>query len=539
MGNWDFTSVWLQVSGVIVPAPVADFLLSYLQWVSDGSVGDFQVGPPCGWDPADLCTLVFLVANNEVSSAQQLMDSLPSPPRVMLPSSTLIVANDNHLKQNPFRRRRSRKNNKLKVEADACIANQHLVMGYGENSNNHLDCIYRQYLYESMQTRKSCSKWQLFSGLKAGGGLENQDSDEDFVKPTRSQVKRRCRKARKRKFTEDVAGTGDGEVQSNWKQDQVSVAASAEAGKLGINTCVDQVAETENDHCRDNLSVKSGLTFLRNIDKHFMSSPRIIVRGRYRGQGMELIVRRRPEGTYVDWALFNTKSKKQALLVHGEMNYPFKWSEDALRHPEKFGKPVMGGWQWQGWGYGYLNLNRIAESFPQDPTVLHVDIEEAVFGGEEIFHHLHVSGSDCINVDHREDVNCQEVGCGVVIWRIKFTTFTTVEDESNKLATMGLAPATFRKDKEKQILHLSLVAFFKGETKIALHRDKQIMGSYEENVWLTKDGVAEDSVAAVDRMKLSRAQLIWETWPRAKKAVCEGGTLASKVNFVSRCFWLF
>ena len=283
----------------------------------------------------------------------------------------------------------------------------------------------------------------------------------------------------------------------------------------------DCVSVGENDRCRDNLSVKSGQPFLKNIDKHFMSSPRMVVRGRYCGQDMELIVRRRPEGTYVDWALFNTKLRKQALLVHGEMNYPFKWSEDALRHPEEFGKQVMGGWQWQGWGYGYLNFNRIAESFPHDPRVLHVDIEEAVYGGEEIFHHLHVSGRGCINMDHREDVNCQEVGCGIVIWRIKFTTFTTVEDESNKLASMGLAPATFRKNKEEQILHLSLVAFFEGETKIAVHRDAQITGPYEENVWLAKDGVADDSVAAVDRIKLSRAQLIWQTRAKVKKAACD------------------
>ena len=140
MRNCDFTSIWLQVSGVIVPAPVADFLLSYLQWVSDGSVGDFQVGPPCGWDPADLCTLAFLVANKEVSSAQQLMDSLPSPPRVMLPSGTLIDANDNHLKHNPFRRRRSRKHRILKVDADAGIENQDLQMGDCDDGNKDVDC---------------------------------------------------------------------------------------------------------------------------------------------------------------------------------------------------------------------------------------------------------------------------------------------------------------------------------------------------------------------------------------------------------------
>ena len=52
-----------------------------------------------------------------------------------------------------------------------------------------------------MQTRKLKSKWQLLGGLKAGG-LEDRDSDEDFVK--KSEVKTRRRKQRKRKATDEV-----------------------------------------------------------------------------------------------------------------------------------------------------------------------------------------------------------------------------------------------------------------------------------------------------------------------------------------------
>ena len=258
--------------------------------------------------------------------------------------------------------------------------------------------------------------------------------------------------------------------------------------------------------------VKSGEEYLKVIDKNFMTSPRMIVRGRYSGESLELIVKRRTEGTYVSWNLFNTKNKKQALLVHGEMNYPFGFSLQALHQTKKYGKDVLGGRQWQGWGYGYLNLNRIADFFPLDPRVLHVDINETVLFGKES---NHVSGRGCVNDDHIEDVKCLLPGCGIVIWSIQFSTFSTVQDESNKLASLGLANPTYRKEKEEQILFLSLVAFFKGETKIAIHQHQQLIKCHGQVIWLAKDGTVDDSVAALDPGKLQRAQLIWQTQPKA------------------------
>ena len=262
--------------------------------------------------------------------------------------------------------------------------------------------------------------------------------------------------------------------------------------------------------------VKSGEECLRVIDKNFISSPRMVVRGRYRGEGLELIVRRKTEGTYVSWVLFNTKTKKRGLLVHGNMNYPFGLSLEALRHPYHWGKKVLGGLEWQGFGYGYLNLNQIADFFPPDPRVLHVDINEAVLFGKEILLQQHVSGRDCVNEDHTEDVNCGVDGCGIVIWRIKFSTFSTVEDKSNKLASLGLAPATYRKEKEEQNIYLSLVAFSHRDTKIAIHQEEQLIRCHEQVMWLTKDGAVDDSVAAVDLGKLEKAKLIWQTQPNVR-----------------------
>ena len=115
--TWDFCNIWLEVRGVSVPAPVADFLLSYLHWFDDGKTGTCQAEAPLGWDWEELCTLGYLVANKEVLSAQNLIDSLPSPPMVMLPSSTLMGGNNNHLKKNPFRKRRSGKKRKQAVQS--------------------------------------------------------------------------------------------------------------------------------------------------------------------------------------------------------------------------------------------------------------------------------------------------------------------------------------------------------------------------------------------------------------------------------------
>ena len=196
------------------------------------------------------------------------------------------------------------------------------------------------------------------------------------------------------------------------------------------------------------------------------------------------------------------KSKKQVLLVHGEMTYPYGLSRAALS--TKFGKSVKGGWKWHGWGYGYLNL------YPSsDPRVLHVDIEEAVFYGDEVFHLYHLSGRNCRNLAKDENTSCKEEECGLRIWSIMFTTYTTAEEE-----VQYYQPRSFRRDKEKETVYLSLVAFFSGETKIAVHREARLKRSHEEVAWLEKDVNAsdfQDSVAAVDRRKLSKAQQIWET----------------------------
>ena len=62
-------------------------------------------------------------------------------------------------------------------------------------------------------------------------------------------------------------------------------------------------------------------------------------------------------------------------------------------------------------------------------------------------------------------------------------------------------------------IYLSMVAFSNSEYKIVLHREARLKKYHEEVAWLTKDKKAyySDSVAAVDRLKVDKARLIWET----------------------------
>ena len=117
--TWDLAQVWLEVGpDIVVPAPVADFIYSYQQWVSDNEGGTFQAAPPLGWDQQDLCTLGYLLANKEFLSARGLLESMLSPPMVMLPTSSLMEANNNYLLKNPFRVRKRRRKKKNKDTRD-------------------------------------------------------------------------------------------------------------------------------------------------------------------------------------------------------------------------------------------------------------------------------------------------------------------------------------------------------------------------------------------------------------------------------------
>ena len=282
--------------------------------------------------------------------------------------------------------------------------------------------------------------------------------------------------------------------------------------------------EAEVDVDEEGEEAVSGARFLQQIDRDYICSPRLIVRGVYVGEVLKLVVKRKTEGTYVDWTMFNTNMNEQVLNIKGEMTYPFALSREA--QGTKYGIEVEGGWSWRGCGYGFINLFPSQER-PDPAKILHVDIHEAIFFGEDIPHHYHVAGRDCMKVSGAADVNCRQEGCGLRIWSNMFTTYETADEKVEYYQ-----PRRKRKERVVENIFLSMVAFFNGEYKIVLHRDKRLKKYHEEVAWLTKDENAKynDSVAAVDRLKVDEARLIWET--NMPKSRTEGATLAevSKLN---------
>ena len=96
------------IPGVPLPAPVADFIFSRVEWIRQGERGVFECEAPASWDLHDLCTLAFLVATKDTSAAGVMVSNLLRPPSRLLPSATLVNGNNNYKKSNPFRRQLTR-----------------------------------------------------------------------------------------------------------------------------------------------------------------------------------------------------------------------------------------------------------------------------------------------------------------------------------------------------------------------------------------------------------------------------------------------
>ena len=126
----------------------------------------------------------------------------------------------------------------------------------------------------------------------------------------------------------------------------------------------DLVEQSEEIHC-DTASEEeesTGMKFLQELDRDYMCSSRMIVRGEYQGmidgKMYTLIVRRKTEGTLVDWSLYNLGTTRQVLSVKGEMTYPYELTKKT-RGPngQIYGQKVKGGWAWGGWAYGFVNMS--------------------------------------------------------------------------------------------------------------------------------------------------------------------------------------
>ena len=92
---------------------------------------------------------------------------------------------------------------------------------------------------------------------------------------------------------------------------------------------------------------------LKRLDRDFFSSPRLIVTGIWRGEGLQLQGKRRTEGTWVEWTLksmkTNIEDEKTLLLVKANMTY--KYGLGLSRVTEKYGYNLDGGYAWSGYGW--------------------------------------------------------------------------------------------------------------------------------------------------------------------------------------------
>ena len=116
----------------------------------------------------------------------------------------------------------------------------------------------------------------------------------------------------------------------------VEVGHDFEMEALGNLDGHDQQEQSGGDSAHENIAHN----FLAKLDRNYSCGPKLIVRGEYLGKSngadYKLVVRRRPEGTYVDWGLFNLKTKKQKLLVR----------EGVKKNKDFFGtlSQTMGRW---------------------------------------------------------------------------------------------------------------------------------------------------------------------------------------------------
>ena len=256
---------------------------------------------------------------------------------------------------------------------------------------------------------------------------------------------------------------------------------------------VDDLSEDEKE-----IEDSMGDNFLKKLDRDYVTSPRLIVRGVYKGDVLKLTVRRKTDGTYVNWFMVNSETKDIVLNVKAQMTYSFDIRGGMST---KYGRKVPGGWAWEGFGYGFVNVFPGANPKEDKTKILHVEIDEAILCSESILYHF--EGDNC----KREDLNvvCREPGCGVAIWKIMFKTFATVAKEQ-EYYELG---CNLRKTKPEQKVYLTLIAFFSGEYKLLLHRDGE--KSHVRVAWLTKDIAAPfEERPEVDLRKIEEARQIWE-----------------------------
>ena len=255
-----------------------------------------------------------------------------------------------------------------------------------------------------------------------------------------------------------------------------------------------------------------GFKFLRKIDEHFCESPRLLMRGIWRSDELELQVKRKTEGVLVQWLLTNTRSKKIVVNAMAQMTYKpcLSLSNQYGSAFRQYGYAVEGGWGWDGFGYGFVNLNRIHANQQNliplsDSSIKHLDLEEAVFPNESVFHHI--SGVHCKKSEENKKTYCKEEGCGIEISKLTIQSFSTIVDKPDSWELVH----NLKRHEFKEQVSFSLVVFpSSGEHKVLLQVD-EIQKSLREVAWMAKASDHFDDAPGVDKCKIEKHQYIWRT----------------------------
>ena len=125
---WDLAFEVTDIApGISAPLAVADFVFSFSWWAHNGQIGEFENGTPPGYDREELLTIAFLLAIKDFSSVEKMVECLPPPPMVMMPSANMhnVEGQEESRRRNAKRKRKAVKNSSVgPVASDAGLVDE-------------------------------------------------------------------------------------------------------------------------------------------------------------------------------------------------------------------------------------------------------------------------------------------------------------------------------------------------------------------------------------------------------------------------------
>ena len=127
---WDLAFEVTDIApGISAPLAVADFVFSFSWWTQNGQIGEFENGTPPGYDREELLTIAFLLAIKDFSSVEKMVECLPPPPMVMMPSANMhnLEGQEESRRRNAKRKRKAVKNSSVgdrPVASDAGLVDE-------------------------------------------------------------------------------------------------------------------------------------------------------------------------------------------------------------------------------------------------------------------------------------------------------------------------------------------------------------------------------------------------------------------------------